>query len=337
MIEECVRISMKKLEIEDVYSPVGLCSNCGCELLLESRRDSSENFEVKCWACGYSKEVDLDFLEKYVKKLNSDIQTWRIHRTSQECPNGLIVFGNNLFVTTDEKNSIFNKIYDNEITTEEEQSLKAHLESIEGREEAIDFYYRTNEIEKAYHYAAHDHECLIGGKSSLQKCREMVNLISHNPSALFIEHWNIYGIVLKSWKTCCAIASVGNYAQNETEMRFLFLEKLHSIAKEYEYEVWFGQDREIYVKRKKLKPDAQIPALVVIEIKAFFDKQQYSRSQAAQRVALDLKKLEKYKGKFKVGFFLCFSQKFSKEDLISKSQLLFPYPVRVLVCGKEAI
>lgn len=321
-----------ELEVEDVYSPVGICDNCGNDLLIEPCGDSFQEFQVKCWACGYSREFDLDFQEKYLKRLNRYVQTWRIRRTSPACPDGLIVFGQNLFTTTEKMDALAEKINSVEITEDEKQELEALLEDIKNREEAIDFYYRAYEIEKAYHYAANKHECIIRGGSSSLKCREMVNWISRDPGGLFGEHWNIYGIILQAWKMSCAVVGSGGInARNETEIRSLFVEKFNSLNQD-QYRVWLGQDREIYVHGEKLKPDAQIPALVVIEMKAFFDEQQYSCSQAVSLMAKDLEKLEKYKGKFKVGFFLCFSQKFSKQKLMANIHKSFSYPVRVLVC-----
>lgn len=324
---------MKELKFEDVYSPVESCNNCGNDLLLEPCGDSCRDLQVKCWACGYSCEVNLDFLEKHVKRLYPSVQTWRIRRTAAKCPDGLVVFGKNLFITTDIRRTVVEKLNYHGISIDKQKELETFLEETENREEAIDIYYGARDIKNAYHYAASDHKCVIRNGYSSLNCRDMVNWISSDPYAIYGEHFNIYGMILKAWKMCCQEIKSGEIdARNETEIRCLFVERFRSVA-ENQYKVWFGLDRKIYVNGEKLKPDAQIPALVVIEFKSFFDEQKYTCRQAASLVVKDIEKLEKYKGRFKVGFLLCFTQKFSKQKLMENHQHSFSYPVRVLVCG----
>lgn len=326
---------MIKLQFEDVYSPVGSCSSCGNDFLIEPCGDSLREFEVKCWACSCTRKFDLDFLEEYAKNRIPYVQTWRIRRASLHFPDGLVVFGNNLFTTTDKIAALVKTIRNSDISEDDRVKLNSLLAEIRDREEAIEFYFRCHDIVKAYHYAANRHDCIIKNGFSELECREMVNWVASDPNVLLGNHWNIYGIIVQAWKMCCAAIGLGEVdVRNETEIRSLFVERFRSLDQD-QYEVWFGQDREIYVNGKRFKPDAQIPALVVIEIKAFFDDQKYSCSQASLLITNDLKKLKKYKGKFRVGFFLCFSQKFSKEELMAGIQLSFDYPVRVLVYGSQ--
>lgn len=322
---------MINVEIEDVYSPVGHCDNCGENLFLEPCGDRLLEFEAKCWACGNSRAIDLDFQENYVRRLYPQVQTWRIHRPSREFPDGLVVFGENLFATTDKKRTVTEELRGLRIPQSERLKLEILLQEIEEREEAIEFYFRARQIEDAYHFAAARHQCGIRDGHLPLTCREMVNWISVDPGGLYGEHFNIYGLIVKAWKICCQRIRSGEIdSQNETEIRHLFIEVFRSLD-ENPYEIWFGMDREIYVHGERLQPDAQIPALVVIEIKSFFAEQEYNYSQAVSLVADDLHKLEKYKGKFRVGFFLCFTQKFSKDRLMEKTSSSFSYPVRVLV------
>jgi hypothetical protein len=328
---------MIKLEFEDVYAPVGICSICSNDLLIEPCESLCQQFEAKCWACGYSSKFDLDFQEKFINRIHPQIQTWRIRRISLDCPEGLLVFGKDLFATTEKKDALLAKINSPEMNEKEKYRLQKLFEKIEDREEMIDLYFRNSEIENAYCYAANEHKCLLKDTISLMECREKVNWISKAPNGLFTDHWNLYGLILQAWKICCIeIESNRIDAQNETEIRSLFITKFSSLVQEqYEppFNVWFGQDREIYINGKKLKPDAQFPALVAIEIKTFFNEQKYNCSSAASAIRKDLQKLEKYKEKFRVGFFLCFSQKFSKQKLMKNIRCSFSYPVRVLVCG----
>ncbi|MDA3897054.1 MAG: hypothetical protein PF482_13015 [Desulfobacteraceae bacterium] len=322
---------MITVEFEDVYSPVGPCGNCGKDLLLEPCGELRREYEAKCWACGNSRTVDLDFQEKYVKRLYPQVQSWRILRPSREFPDGLLIFGDNLFTTTEKKRAITEKLLSLKVPQSGQMKIEAALQEIEDREEAIDSYFRAHQIENAYHFAAVHHKCgIIDGYSPLH-CKEMVNWISADPNGLFVEHFNIYGLVVKAWKSCCEkIRSGKTDAQNETEIRYLFVEIFRSLDAN-PFEIWFQMERKIYVHDQTLQPDAQIPALLVIEIKSFFAEQEYNCSQAISLVADDLHKLEKYKDSFKVGFFLCFTQKFSKNRLMRKIPRSFSYPVRVVV------
>ncbi|MBI5893143.1 MAG: hypothetical protein HZB79_05750 [Deltaproteobacteria bacterium] len=323
------------LEINDVYSPVGECPQCGQSLLLEplTDEDISMNVIAKCWACSYSHNLNLDFIETYVQKLYPNIQTWKIYNPKGN-RGGVVITGNRLYTTTKEKEQLYIKLQDAE--NKKYNAINKKLEQIYGQEETILLYLEGYEIEQAYHYASKPHKCLITGTASAMKCKENVNWIINDVFPIIGEHFNLYSLILLAWNNICVEFDRGILncnIKNETELRTYFLQKIKDIDPfENDYALW--QDRYITIANEILKPDAQFQYQAVIEIKSFFREQKYTLEQAKRLIFGNIEKMRFYSKVFKVGFFLCLSDKFGESELRPESFPNQGFPFRMLIHSK---
>lgn len=308
------------LNYSQVFSPVGSCSECGRELLLEC--DNADNIinslVAACWSCSYFRRVDLDFVEIYLNRIFPATQTWRIFPQRESDGDGIIVTGDKLFTTTVKKRNRY-KYFDSYDDDGYEIS-----EKIYDLEETILMYWNgfkhlgsSYDLEMAYHYASEPHDCLVRDNLDYLKCKENVNFIVDRADSIFVEHFNIYSTLLTAWRKVCHDFDNGllsNAVANETELRTHFITTIKEVDP-FDFDITIWQDRYIAIDGQNFKPDAQYFHEVVIELKSFFRDQHYSLPQAIKVIKDDLKKMSRYSKVFEIGLLFCLSDKFTASQI----------------------
>lgn len=318
------------LEIADVVSPIDKCPNCQCDMFLEPN-PTLDGYLIRCWKCEHYHHLNLDFVERYAQRINKSIRTWRIQRTSRKFPDGALVLGYNLFTTT-EKLKKYEAIIDKlGVDNYKTRNMKRHIEDSLDREETIMFYIQAHDVKNAYHYAASKHNCTISGNGLGLNCKEMVNWIAINTDSVIGEHMNLFTLIVRTWQQCCTdIKNSKSIVTNETELKTKFI-NIFENHEENLFEIQMGLERELIIDGARMRPDAQIESLAVIEFKSFFNTQHYSLTKAAQLLEDDMRKFERYREKFQVGFLLCYSNIYTEKDLRKNICQRQNFPVRFIV------
>jgi hypothetical protein len=167
------------------------------------------------------------------------------------------------------------------------------------------------------------------------ECRENVNWVFESPGDLFGDFFNMYGFILLAWRRLAnQLARDDSDITNEHEVRLAFIDCLKEVNQfGYSFKVWGEREIVIPVDGNDVEhsPDAQVQDLIVLELKSFLRHQKYNAAQAKRLVMDDLEKLKNYEGRFALGFLLCISNTFTREQMTPDAMPRYNYPVRPLI------